>query len=386
MNQDNSDDTDNSFASMLESSFTKFESMQPGQALETQIVSISKDCIFLQLSGKSEGILERAELADQNGNISVKEGDTIKVFFLEAKNGEMRFTTKLSGDKAGPSMLESAYQNKIPVEGVVEKEIKGGFEIKIGETRAFCPYSQMGQKRTENAAEYVGKHLTFKIQEFKDRGRSILVSNRAIHEEARLEQVEELKKTLKENTVIKGTIKSIQDFGAFIDIDGVQALLPVSEIGRNRVEDIRSVLTVGQEVEAKVIKIDWKNERITLSMKSLLADPWVGASDRYPKDSKHSGKVVRVTDFGAFVSLESGLDGLLHNSEMRGDDKYGNTRDAVKLGQTLSVQILAVDVAGKRISLKQASSVEEDETSKKYLDGNTDSDTYNPFAALLKKK
>jgi len=386
MNQDYSDDTDNSFASMLESSFTKFESMQSGQALETQIVSISKDCIFLQLSGKSEGILERAELADQDGKLSVKEGDTIKVFFLEAKNGEMRFTTKISGNNAGPSMLENAYKNKIPVEGVVEKEIKGGFEIKIGETRAFCPYSQMGQKRTENAAEYVGKHLTFKIQEFKDRGRSILVSNRIIHEEARLEQVETLKKTLIEGVVIKGTIKSIQDFGAFIDIDGVQALLPVSEIGRNRVEDIRTVLTVGQEVEAKVIKIDWKNERITLSMKSLLADPWVGAAERFPKDSKHSGKVVRVTEFGAFVSLENGLDGLLHNSEMRGDDKYGNTRNAVKQGQTLSVQILNVDVAGKRISLKQASSVEEDETSKKYLDGNTDSDTYNPFAALLKKK
>jgi len=125
MNQDYSDDTDNSFASMLESSFTKFESMQSGQALETQIVSISKDCIFLQLSGKSEGILERAELADQDGKLSVKEGDTIKVFFLEAKNGEMRFTTKISGNNAGPSMLENAYKNKIPVEGVVEKEIKG---------------------------------------------------------------------------------------------------------------------------------------------------------------------------------------------------------------------------------------------------------------------
>ncbi len=386
MNQDKSDDTANSFASLFESSLTKIKPMQPGQALETQIVSISKDCIFLQLNGKSEGVLERAELADQDGNISVKEGDTIKVFFLQAKDGEMQFTTKISGDKAGPSMLESAFTNKIPVEGIVEKEIKGGYEIKIGETRAFCPYSQMGQRRTENAAEYVGKHLTFKIQEYKERGRNILVSNRAIHEEARLEQVEELKKTLKEHAVIKGTIKSIQDFGAFIDIDGVQALLPVSEIGRNRVEDIRTVLSVDQEIEAEVIKIDWKNERITLSMKSLLSDPWVGAADRYPKDSKHTGKVVRVTDFGAFVSLESGLDGLVHNSEMRGDDKYGNTHDAIKLGQKLSVQILNVDVAGKRISLKQASSAEEDETSRKYLDGAADSDTYNPFAALLKKK
>ncbi|HCM28515.1 MAG: 30S ribosomal protein S1 [Treponema sp. GWB1_62_6] len=361
--------------------------LKPGQLVETQIVSISKDCIFLQLSGKSEGVLDRAELADQDGNISVKEGDTIKAYFLESKNGEMTFTTKISGDKAGSSLLENAYQNKIPVEGVVEKEIKGGFEIKIGTSRAFCPFSQMGARRTEDTAAYIGKKLTFKIQEYKGNGRDILVSNRAILEDERAAQLESLKKTLKEKMVVKGRITSIQDFGAFVDIGGVQALLPVSEIGRDRVEDIRSVLSVDQEIEASIIKIDWKAERISLSMKSLLSDPWVKATEKYPKNSKHTGKVVRITEFGAFVSLEPGLDGLVHVSELRGEGKYGDTRNEVKLGQSLTVLIQDIDALRKRISLKPTSSLEEDETTRKYLSGDDGgTDTYNPFAALLGKK
>jgi small subunit ribosomal protein S1 len=386
MDQHNSDESANSFAAMFENSLSKMEKLQPGQMVETQIVSISKDCVFLQLSGKSEGVLDRAELTDKDGKLTAKEGDTIKAFFLNAKSGEMRFTTRISGDKAGSAMLENAYANKIPVEGVVEKEIKGGYEVKIGDSRAFCPFSQMGLKRTDTAETVVGKHLTFKIQEYKEGGRKIVVSNRAIEEEARQGQLEELKKTLHEKDVIKGTIKSIQDFGAFVDLGGAQALLPVSEISRSRVEDIRSALTVGQEIEAEIIKIDWKTERITLSLKSLLSDPWATAREKYPKDSKHSGKVVRLTDFGAFVSLESGIDGLLHISELRGEDQYGNPKVTVKMGQTVEVQILDVDVAKKRISLKQASSNEDDETSKKYLNDGASGDTYNPFAALLNKK
>jgi len=386
MEQQHDDDAASDFASLFEKSITKMDRLQPGQTVETSIVSISGDCVFLQLNGKSEGVLDRAELADKDGNLSIREGDPIKVFFLDAKNGEMHFTTKISGDKAGPALLENAYKNKIPVEGLVEKEIKGGYEVRIGETRAFCPFSQMGSRRTEPPEVYVGRHLTFKIQEFKDNGRSIMVSNRVIEEEAQQVRIEALKQTLREGMLIKGTIKSLQDFGAFVDLDGVQALLPISEISRDRVQDIHAVLTVGQEIEASILKLDWNSERISLSMKSLLADPWVGACEKYPKNSKHTGKVVRITDFGAFVSLESGLDGLIHVSEFKSDSKYGNAGVPVKVGQTVSVQILEVNVPGKRISLKPTSSLEEDETTKKYLEADTGTDTYNPFAALLKKK
>lgn len=386
MNQHTDAKQANDFASYFENSLARMDKLQPGQMVETEIVSIGKDCVFLQLSGKSEGVLNRAEITDKDGNLTAKEGDTIKVFFLQAKNGEMLFTTRISGDKAGQAMLENAYKNKIPVEGVVEKEIKGGYEVKIGESRAFCPYSQMGLKRTEDAASWIGKRLTFKIQEFKEGGRNILVSNRVIEEEARQDQLEELKKSLHEGMVVKGTIKSVQDFGAFVDIGGVQGLLPVSEIARTRVADIRAVLSDGQEVETEIIKIDWKAERITLSLKALLADPWDGVADKYPKNSKHKGTVSRIAAFGAFVTLEPGIDGLVHISELRGSDKYNNAGDAVKVGQTLTVQVLGVDVDNRRISLKPTSSLEEDETSRKYFENEAAGDTYNPFAELLKKK
>jgi len=383
----NSEEKEENFADLFEQSFVKMSSFEPGQLIETSVVSISGDCIFLQLSGKSEGLLDRAEMTDSDGKLTVKEGDKIKAFFLYSKNGEMHFTTRISGDKAakaGSAVLENAFESGIPVEGIVEKEIKGGFEIKIGETRAFCPYSQIGQKRVENAEVYVGKHLIFKILEYSENGRNILVSNRAILEEEHQKHIETLKKTLQEKMTVKGTVKSIQDFGAFVDINGVQALLPVSEISRSRVDEIHNALSIGQEVEASIIKLDWKNERITLSMKALLSDPWDGAEKKYKVDSKHTGEVVRITNFGAFVSLEPGLDGLIHISDLKSDTRDNNPDDILKAGQKVSVQINSIDIEKKRISLKPVSSMQEDEAYKKYLEPK--SSTYNPFADFLRDK
>jgi small subunit ribosomal protein S1 len=386
INKPNNNEED--FAAMFEDSISKMESMAPGQLIETTIVSISGGYIFLQLSGKSEGLLEAAELTDKEGILSVKEGDKIKAFFLSAKNGEMFFTTRISGDKADKAVLENAYRSEIPVEGLVEKEIKGGFDVKIGESRAFCPFSQMGQKRVEDAGIYIGKHLTFRILEYKENGRNILVSNRVILEEEHNKQVEVLKNTLHEDMVIKGIVKKVQNFGAFVDIDGVQALLPISEISRSRVDDINKVIKVGQEIEASIIKLDWKTERITLSMKALLSDPWDEAKTKYKSGSKHVGKVVRITDFGAFVTLEPGLDGLIHISDLKIDSRDSNPSDILKQGQELTVLINSVDTDKKRLSLKPAASAEEDSTNKKYMenDSDGDSDTYNPFAAFLKNK
>lgn len=386
MAKNNFEENKEDFASLYEESLSAMDSLEPGQQIETTIVSISGDSIFLELSGKSEGILDRAELADTDDKISVKEGDKIKAFFLYTKNGEMHFTTKIGGEKAGNAVLEQAFESKIPVEGSVEKEIKGGFEIKIGDTRAFCPYSQMGLKRIENPQEYIGQQLTFKILEYSENGRNILVSSRIILEEEHQQRVEELKQTLKENMRVTGTIKSIQDFGAFVDLGGVQALLPISEISRSRIDDISAVLSEGQEIETSIIKLDWQNERITLSMKALLPDPWDDAQTKYPVGSKHTGEVMRITNFGAFVSLEPGLDGLLHISELKGDSRQSNQQDTVKKGQKITVEIKSVDTERKRISLKRGSSEQEDKDFKKYLDSETenDSETYNPFAELLK--
>ncbi|MEA1910109.1 MAG: S1 RNA-binding domain-containing protein [Spirochaetota bacterium] len=378
------DNMEENFADLLESSISGLNKLEPGQLIEADIVSISGDCIFLQLSGKSEGQLDTAELIDKDGNLTVKEGDRIKAFFLYSKNGEMYFTTKISGDKAGKAVMENAFNSGIPIEGSVEKEIKGGFEIKIGDSRAFCPYSQIGKKRVENPEEYIGKTLTFKILEYSENGRNILVSNRAILKEEQDAQIEILKKTLHENMNVKGTVKSLQSFGAFVEISGVQALLPISEISRSRVDDIHKSLSVGQEIEAAVIKLDWKKERITLSLKKLLADPWVKAQKKYKSGSKHTGEVARITNFGAFVTLEPGLDGLIHISDLEGDSRDFNPREALKKGQSINVQINSIDTEKKRISLKPAAEAQDKEAFKQYMEG--DSDTYNPFAHLLKDK
>lgn len=378
------DNIEENFADLLENSISGVNKLEPGQLIEAEIVSISGECIFLQLSGKSEGLLDTAEMIDKDGTLTVKEGDLIKAFFLYSKNGEMHFTTKISGDKAGKAVFENAFESGIPIEGSVEKEIKGGFEIKIGDSRAFCPYSQIGKKRVENPEEYIGKTLTFKILEYSENGRNILVSNRAILKEEQDAQIEILKKTLHENMTVKGTVKSLQSFGAFVEISGVQALLPISEISRSRVDDIHKSLSVGQEIEVAVIKLDWQNERITLSMKKLLADPWDEAQIKYKSGSKHTGEVVRITNFGAFVTLEPGLDGLIHISDLEGDSRDFNPREALKKGQSIIVEINSIDTEKKRISLKPAAEAQDEEAFKQYLE--PDSDTYNPFAGLLKDK
>ena len=182
-------------------------------------------------------------------------------------------------------------------------------------------------------------------------------------------------------SVIEGQITGLTDFGAFVDLDGVQALLPISEISRSRVDDINKVLSAGQEIEASIIKLDWNKQRITLSMKALLSDPWENIRKNYRIGSKYKGKVARITDFGAFVTLEPGLDGLIHISDMRTDSRDNRPDEILKKGQSVTVQINKIDTEKKRMSLKQVSSIQEDEDNKKYLE--PDSESYNPFATLL---
>jgi small subunit ribosomal protein S1 len=384
MNNNNNDIHEDSFAELLKNSMSGVTSLEPGQLVEAEIVSISGGCVFLQMSGKREGQIDAEELTDKDGNITVHVGEMIKAYFHSAKNGEMLFTTKISGDKAGKAVLQTAFKSEIPVEGVVEKEIKGGYEITIGDSRAFCPYSQMGLNEVANPEDYIGTKRTFRIIEFKENGRNILVSNKIILEEERKAQLEMLKKTLHENMKVTGTVKSLQNFGAFVDISVVQALIPISEISRERVADIHKVLSVGQEIEASIIKLDWRNERITLSMKALLPDPWDTVISNYKNGSKYKGKVARITDFGAFVTLEPGLDGLIHISDLHTDSRDNNPGDSLKQGQSLTVQITAIDVEKRRMSLKPVSPAEESEAYKQYME--PEKETYNPFAELLKGK
>ncbi len=361
---------------------------QPGQQIETKIVAITDDTIFLDLGLKSEGILNKAELADENGNLSVKEGDSITVYFLNNQNEELHFTTKLSGKDAGKDVLENAYKNEIPVEGHVKQEIKGGFEVMIGSVRAFCPYSQMGYKTRKEPSEYVGQHLTFLIQEFKNDGKNVVLSNRAILEKAEHEKIATLSKKLVVGEVVTGTVKSLESYGAFVDIDGFQALLPIGEISRARVNDINEVLKLGEKITAKIIKADWEHERVSLSTKVLEADPWDNIEDKFPVGFEFEGKISRVADFGLFVNLASGVDGLVHISKLP-VERNTNLKKVYKAGDSIPVVVEKIDLEEKRISLSPVISSEEQDNASEYLSlhKNDDSgETYNPFVALLKKR
>jgi small subunit ribosomal protein S1 len=213
-----------------------------------------------------------------------------------------------------------------------------------------------------------------------------MVSNRVLEQEAQQDKLEILKESLKEGQKIHGTITRIQDFGAFVDIGGAQALLPVSEISLERVADIQQVLSVGQEIEASILKLDWRANRISLSMKALLADPWEGAAAKYPVASRHQGTVTRTADFGLFVALEPGLDGLVHASELGDEGRRIDARKLAKPGDTMLVRILDVDAVNRRIALKPAASAEDEATQQRYTAEDGDGENYNPFAALLKKK
>jgi small subunit ribosomal protein S1 len=345
-----------SFAELLSETEISRDWMQPGQKVEAVIVKITPEWIFLDLGGKSEGYLDRRELDDENSPINVKEGDRIRAYFLSSRNNEKLFTTKVGGGEAGRTYLEDAWQSGIPIEGIVEKEIKGGFEIKIaGDIRSFCPYSQMGLKRDENSGEYCGKRLPFKIVEYGERGKNIILSRRDIIKEEQEQQKDAMKITLLEGMTVKGKITSIQKFGAFLDIGGIQGLIPISEIGWSRVGDINEHLSVGQEVEAVILKLDWEKDRVSLSLKATLADPWDDVDKKFIVGSSHKGTVLSLTKFGAFISLEPGIDGLLHISKLKANKNAKSPVQSLTEGQSLDVQIEAMDKANKRISLSLAS-------------------------------
>ena len=355
--------------------------------IETTVAAVSKDTVFIDLGLKSEGFVDKTEFCDDDGNCSVKEGDKIKVYFLGGKNEELHFTTKLAGQNAGKSVLENAFKNGIPVEGHVEKEIKGGFEVMIGSTRAFCPYSQMGYKQKKEPAEYIGQHLTFKIQEFKNDGKNIVVSNRAILEEQSNAELEQLSRKYTIGMTVTGKVKSIESYGAFIDLNGFQALLPISEISHARVSSVSDILKVGQEITAKIIKADWQHERVSLSTKELEDDPWDSIEKKFPAGSKFDGTISRVADFGIFVNLAPGIDGLVHISKLN-VERNTNLKKIYNPGDKFPVIVENVDSEKKRISLSPVVSNEEHDNAEEYLfshKNDDDGETYNPFASLLKR-
>lgn len=347
---------DGSFAELFEQDGKKAERwLEPGQKLTGKVLKIGNEWIFMDTGQKGEGVIERKEFLDIDGNLTVAEGDTISAYFLSSSHGEMHFTTRLGGSASGSTQLEQAWQAGVPVEGVVEKEIKGGYEIKLGGTaRAFCPYSQIALRRVESPEALIGTRLAFRISEYAENGRNIIVSRRALLEEEQQRLKEEAQAGINVGMTVTGTVISLQDYGAFVDIGGLEGLLPISEIGWSRVKDVREVLSVGQQLKVVVKSIDSEKDRISLSIKDTLADPWEQVAEKYPEGSFHTGTVARLDTFGAFVTLSDGIDGLLHISKLGSGKRINHPREVVKEGEQLEVKIESIDRGNRRISLALA--------------------------------
>ena len=342
--------SEENFAEMFDKSYKEPARLEPGAKIEARIVKITEEWALLEAGGKGEGYLDRKELTGAGGNLTAKEGDKVRAWFQFSENGEMHFTTRIGSGPAARAQLAEAWRSGLPVEGTVAQATNGGFEITIsGGERAFCPFSQMGVRREENKENFPGMTLMFEIIECGER--NIVLSRKGILEKERQAVVRALKASLKEGDRIKGTVTSIRKFGAFVDIGGVEGLLPVSEIAWNRTENVGDILSSGQKVEVIVKKLDWANERISFSLKEALPNPWDTASLTWPPGSYHTGTVSRLAPFGAFVTLGDGVDGLIHISRLGGGKRIGHPDEVLKAGQTIEVKVEAVDRENRKISL-----------------------------------
>jgi len=262
--------------------------------------------------------------------------------------------------------LEQAFHAGIPVQGRVSEEIKGGFQVTVAGQRGFCPYSQMGLRRVDDPEEYLEQTMAFKIIEFGSKGRNIILSARAVLEEERELLKDQLKDTLQEGDKVEGTVTSIRDFGAFVDIGGVDGLIPISEIAWGQTDKVEDVLSQGQRVEVLIKRLDWDNDRISLSLKDTLENPWDQVEEKYAPGTVHAGRVSRLAAFGAFITLEPGIDGLLHISKLGTGRRINHPREVLEAGQDITVKVDAVDLEQKRISLVPEDYTAKEEEEKNY--------------------
>jgi small subunit ribosomal protein S1 len=348
-----------SFAKLLEKSSARNMRLAPGQKVKARVVSISGDLVYIDLGGKSEGVIALEEFRENDGAVRIAEGDEIEAFFLSVQNGVRKLTTLLNGySPMELQSIRSASEAGLPVNGEVKREVKGGFEVQVGGVRCFCPHSQIDMKGGREGGVYLGQVFPFKVLEYEEEGRNIILSRRALLEEEKQKVIGRLKETLKEGSEIKGRVSSLQRFGAFVDMGGVEGLIPMSELSWARAEKIEDILSVGQEVTVKILSLDWDSNRFTLSLKALQPDPWALVAEKYPVDAQVKGTVVRLAPFGAFVNLEPGIDGLVHISNLGAGRRINHPREVVEAGQIVEAYIVSVDSENRKISLSMKPKVE----------------------------
>ena len=339
------------FAAMFEASL-KPKRLEKGQTLEGMIVGIGTDVAFVDVGGKGEAEIDLAELRDADGNLEVAVGDRIQATVMSTAGG-LKLSRKLVRSAATARQLEDAYRGGLVVEGRVEAEVKGGYEIRIAGQRAFCPFSQIDVRRTD-AATHIGRVYQFRIIEYKEGGRNIVVSRRAILEEEQKAKADDVRRSIVAGAVLTGQVTSVRDFGAFVDLGGgVQGLLHVSEMGWSRVNDPSQVVTPGEEITVRVLRVDDEGQKISLGLKQLTADPWSTVTERYQVGQVRTGRVTRLAEFGAFVELEPGIEALAHVSTFPPTGRSNEWSSLVPVGSTSLFEILSVDIEKKRIGVTQ---------------------------------
>jgi small subunit ribosomal protein S1 len=330
------------------------ESLQPksfreGDEISGKLVAFGADVAFVDVGGKGEATIDLEELKDADGKLEVSVGDTVKAIVVSTAGG-LKLSHKLARHAATREGLRRAFESGLPVEGRVEAVIKGGYEVRFSGQRAFCPISQIDTSYTEDSATHQGKVYLFRIVEYKEDGRNIVVSRRALLEEEERERAEEVKKLVVKDAVLRGRVASVRDYGAFVDLGGgIQGLLHVSEMGWSRVTDPATVVQPGDEIEVKVLDVDEEKGKISLGLKQLQADPWSTTS--FEVGQLVSGRVTRLADFGAFIELAPGIEALAHVSTFPPSGKADGWRALVPAGEQVPVEILSIDLDRKRIGV-----------------------------------
>ncbi len=328
-----------------------------GESVQGVVFRIGKDAVFVELDGKAEGYIEDVELKDADGQLTVKMGDTVRAVVVErSSDGGVIRLGKSAPKGQGAEGLMRAKESGLPVEGVVSGVNKGGLEVTVDGMRAFCPSRAVDTRFVSDLETYVGQRLKFIVTAVKEGGREVTLSRRAVLEQEQQEARAKIQDKLVVGAVLRGRVSSTREFGAFVDLGGVEGLLPASELSHDRALRPDDVVKVGDEIDVQVLKIEPDPKRpdqqkLTLSLKALAGDPWETAATKLPEGSIHEGRVMRLAAFGAFVQLAPGLDGLLHVSEMSGEMGPDGAPVMPKVGDAISVRVLKVDSAQRRIGL-----------------------------------
>ena len=322
-----------------------------GQTVQGTIVKIGAEVALVDVGGKSEAVLDVAELRNDEGALEAKVGDRIEATVVSTQGG-VTLSRRLARKAATDRQIEDAFHTRLPVEGTVQGVVKGGYEVRIGHSRAFCPLSQIDIVRTVDPEGHVGQRYTFRIVEYGEGGRNLVVSRRALLEEEQQARAAEVRQSVVPGAILRGRVVSVPAFGAFVDLGGgIQGLIHVSELGWSRSTDASQIVSPGDEVTVKVLRVDDATGKIALSLKQVGDDPWSGVPGTYEVGQVRTGRITRVADFGAFVELEPGVEALAHASTFPPTGTREGWRQAVAAGISVAVEILSIDLEKNRIGV-----------------------------------